>query len=576
MSKSKKLLLLSYFLIPGIIYAESDFLPFAAALFMEAFVSIHMSVFVLIPIAKMFSKDSNHKPLFWKLFAVRAAILLICDAMGYTQIALVDFFGVFIGAFIVVPILLAIKKPQNVGAIFGNISSLNTTTNKPLTNCPSCNAELKPTDKFCTSCGVPIVTALQTPIKGTLVKPIDFDPIYSLSEDKLLEEFIKKEMVKADIAIGRDIPSGVLKRKNALNVILAILLFAFMCLIFFHFPLYTYMLGIIIIIVFLVVTRKYDLMDYIVKEIKSRPNEKISNIIMNIKNSFVPDTSKTLRKITIAVALLAPLIIFYKPLIFYETIEDAYSIRFYTYGLTEYKNAYIPSSHNGKPVVSIRGNVFANMYFLETVTLPDSITEIRGEAFKNDIKLRSVKLPSNLTEIKGSTFENCNSLESIEIPDTVTRIGGHAFYNCTGLREVDISSNSQLNEIGSSAFRNCYSLKSITIPYNAYVNDRAFKNSPTQINYYRDDGTKLSYKTMTVVLYDNQTRMVELEDRQPFTLDLVYADYSNKTFQISYNEEPAFMLGKHTNTSYIINDDLIIEYYDCVKYSYLMVIVRYT
>ena len=38
-------------------------------------------------------------------------------------------------------------------------------------------------------------------------------------------------------------------------------------------------------------------------------------------------------------------------------------------------------------------------------------------------------------------------------------------------------------EIGSSAFRNCYKLNEIYLPRNAYVNERAFKNSPTKIIY---------------------------------------------------------------------------------------------
>lgn len=44
-------------------------------LFMEAFVTIHMSVFVLLPLSKLISKDNSRK-IFWTLFGVRIAILL--------------------------------------------------------------------------------------------------------------------------------------------------------------------------------------------------------------------------------------------------------------------------------------------------------------------------------------------------------------------------------------------------------------------------------------------------------------------------------------------------------------------
>ena len=47
-------------------------------LFMEAFVTIHMSVFVLLPLSKLISKDNSRK-IFWTLFGVRIAILLFFD-----------------------------------------------------------------------------------------------------------------------------------------------------------------------------------------------------------------------------------------------------------------------------------------------------------------------------------------------------------------------------------------------------------------------------------------------------------------------------------------------------------------
>ena len=39
-------------------------------LFMEAFVTIHMSVFVLLPLSKLISKDNSRK-IFWTLYRHR-------------------------------------------------------------------------------------------------------------------------------------------------------------------------------------------------------------------------------------------------------------------------------------------------------------------------------------------------------------------------------------------------------------------------------------------------------------------------------------------------------------------------
>ena len=78
---------------------------------LEAFVSIHMSLFVLKPLSEMLSKK-NPKKLFWIMFAIRAAILLFFDFRGNYEIFMVDFFGVFLGAFILVPIIAAITKTK--------------------------------------------------------------------------------------------------------------------------------------------------------------------------------------------------------------------------------------------------------------------------------------------------------------------------------------------------------------------------------------------------------------------------------------------------------------------------------
>ena len=81
---SKKLLWLIILLlfIPLVVNASSEYggseMPLFVALFVEGFVSIHMSFFVLIPLAKIFFKD-NYKKGFWVLFAIRAGILLFYD-----------------------------------------------------------------------------------------------------------------------------------------------------------------------------------------------------------------------------------------------------------------------------------------------------------------------------------------------------------------------------------------------------------------------------------------------------------------------------------------------------------------
>lgn len=341
-----------------------------------------------------------------------------------------------------------------------------------------------------------------------IVHAEDFDPLFAMPEEDCVEGFIKREMQRAGITEEQNlIPEDMLRRKNILNAILAVLLFVYISLFFFHFPMKTYVIGLLILVVYAFLTSRYQLIKYLKKEIRSRSQEKISNVVMNVKASMVPDYSKKLKWALMAVAVAGSLLLFSKPRIFYEQADDGYYVRFYVYGLTNMTTATIPDTYQGEKVVGLRGNTFSNMPFLTEVTLPDSITEIRGQAFKNCRSLERVTLPKNLTylggeafyrcssleevnlpagltEIRGNTFEECSSLLRIEIPDNVTRIGGHAFYGNTSLEEVVISPDSKLQQIGSSAFRCCDSLREITLPRGVSVNERAFKETPVRIDYY--------------------------------------------------------------------------------------------
>ncbi len=524
MKKFKKILFIILCLTPMIVFASGeDTLSIGEALFMEAFVSIHMSLFVLYPMAKMLAKDGNTKKLFIIFFVIRAAILLYFDFFVTPFIAVADFMGVFVGGFLIVPITGKItknKNPLETSAITvqdanGNIIDI------PKSTIPN---DIQ-------TAATQTAAAATTIVKETYVYPSHYASMYLLDDKTFLETYINQELSKIGLETNTKlIPEEILKRKKVFNLIFSLLLTAFTCLLFFHFNTFIYIGGVIILFGFFILTRRYNLLRYIIKEMQSRPQEKITNILMNIKTNFTEDNSKTTLLLGVLMAVILPTILFMNPRVMYEEIDDGYAIRFYTLGIKQPARVEIPSTHNGKPVLSIRGNVFANLTRVEEIILPDSITEIRGQAFENSKSLKTVKLPNNLvtlgggafrnctnlisisfpditieiggeaflnasslkevklpknlTEIRGNTFENCESLTYIEIPDKVTRIGGHAFRNCTSLSGVNISSNSQLEEIGSSAFRVCPNLHSIMLPPGVYVNERAFKESPTQIYYY--------------------------------------------------------------------------------------------
>ena len=560
-NRNKIFLIISLLLMPIMVYAGSEGgIDIYEAVSMELFTSIHMSLFVLLPISAMLFK-SNFKKAFIVLFTIRAAILLFCDFFVTPNIATFDFIMVFIGAFIVVPIIAIITKPltklsQKFEQKTEDIKSIAANANGKELRCVKCNALVKEDEPICAVCGTALDkntvvvsekiddSATEQPKKTVL--PTNFDKMYSLTEDKMLEEFIKKELIKAGYdKSSKLIQRDVLKRKNYMNIIFSLLVFVYITLIFFHFPIYTYIIGLIILFISFKSTRKYNLINYLKKQILARPNEKISNIIMNAKTNSVNNNSLKVFSISLILAITIPLVIFSSPRIIYEKTDGGYAVRYYTFGLTNYKTVTIPSTYKNENVVTLRGNTFSNMPLLESVNLPDTITEIRGQAFKNCLNLKEVNLPKkleylgggafynakalthielpntltylggesfygasslvevtlseNLSEIRGDSFEYCTSLQNITIPDKVTRIGGHAFYGDTALSKVIISENSMLREIGSSAFRQCSSLYEIAVPKNTYINYRAFKESPTRVFKYGEE-------------YDESEELDESED----------------------------------------------------------------
>ena len=148
MKKNKYLLLL--FLLPIIMGAKKvSNEEIIGALFMEAFVSIHMSLFVLLPLSKIICPPTiSSKKVFWILFAIRIIVLLTCDFMGFTAIAMIDFFGVFIGAFIFIPLLSLIAKPIR------KFIMKNNKMEKQLNMfCKKCGNKLNGTETNCSVCG---------------------------------------------------------------------------------------------------------------------------------------------------------------------------------------------------------------------------------------------------------------------------------------------------------------------------------------------------------------------------------------------------------------------------------------
>lgn len=363
----------------------------------------------------------------------------------------------------------SIKKNQNNTITPNVINSSKTTIQIKTENlvCQNCGHVGKPGDKFCTSCGTTLktetVTMSSNDNKSSYADPLDYEEDMTLTLEGYIQKHVNKELEKAGIDLkSKLIPSQSLKRQNILVAIFSVLLCFYISLIFFHFPTITYIIGLTILVVLFIFTIKFNFKSYIMKQIKARPSEKISNIIMSTKSTLVKNTSRIYLLIGCMIAICIPLVIFKDPKIFYEKMDNGYGVRFYAYGLTNKTTATIPSTYKGKNVVALRGNTFSNMPELTEINLPDTITEIRGQAFAGLEKLEKINLPKNLEYLGGGAFKDCTALKSIVIPSKVKEINGDTFNGAYSLRSVTLPEG--LERIGGSAFENCDSLTEVTIP----------------------------------------------------------------------------------------------------------------
>ena len=79
---------------------------------------------------------------------------------------------------------------------------------------------------------------------------------------------------------------------------------------------------------------------------------------------------------------------------------------------------------------------------------------MKGGAFSDCSSLQSIVIPNSVTEFGESAFHGCSSLQSIEISDNVTEVGESAFSDCTSLQPQPIEIPNSVTTIESLAFRN--------------------------------------------------------------------------------------------------------------------------
>lgn len=400
---------------------------------MEAFVSIHMSVFVLLPLSKIISKE-NSKKTFWTLFGIRAAILLFFDFFITTGIAIVDFFAVFVGAFIIIPIA-SVKSGKNI---------LNTNTiNNDIPQNEENNIEISQDNS-------PIVL---------------IDPTYLNNERTLLKNIVKGE-IESQGEDYRELSTAKLNiKRNIIILVFGLLTLICAVMYFFNISLTTCLIfEAIALLIYIIMAKRFNIINVISKQAKNNPNEDISQIVADIRNNKKTTLFPNFLKIglvTIA-AIFIPIIAFSSPKILYAPYGDGYAVIRYTRGMkAQDTEIIIPDKYKGKEVIAIGEKAFANTK-VTNVELPQNLETIKSKAFYNCSSLASIIIPEGVTEIRASAFENCSNLKNVSLPNSIVDIRASAFKNNTKLAKIELPDS--IEYLGASAFSHCSSLVEITIP----------------------------------------------------------------------------------------------------------------
>ena len=123
------------------------------------------------------------------------------------------------------------------------------------------------------------------------------------------------------------------------------------------------------------------------------------------------------------------------------------------------KEVIIPSEINGIKVKKLGDYMFCNYNALESVGIPDSVTEIGNGVFYGCWKIANIVIPDNVKSIGKKAFLDCKKLTSVIIPDGVTSIGNFAFTGCSGLENIKMPENIQY--VGDFAFEGTKWLKTL-------------------------------------------------------------------------------------------------------------------
>ena len=142
--------------------------------------------------------------------------------------------------------------------------------------------------------------------------------------------------------------------------------------------------------------------------------------------------------------------------------NDGFSMHLNVKNFTKANATSLKTIKTGNATFIIGGEILGRFPALEEIIFGEKLKDIGWSAFINNKKLTNVDFSActNLTTFGFSVFQNCTSLETVVLPNTLTNISTNVFNGCTSLKSVVLSTS--LTTVAASTFAGCTSLETVS------------------------------------------------------------------------------------------------------------------
>ncbi|MDE7158140.1 MAG: leucine-rich repeat domain-containing protein [Clostridiales bacterium] len=132
----------------------------------------------------------------------------------------------------------------------------------------------------------------------------------------------------------------------------------------------------------------------------------------------------------------------------------------------------IPDRVNGAPVTVLFDKLFRGHSEIQSVKIPDTVTDLGEFVFDGCMNLRRIELPPQLVCLWGNTFTRCG-IEEITLPNKLTALPPFAFKECRNLKKVICGAG--MRKIHAWAFSGCDHLTEVVHGKNVEIDPEAFQ-----------------------------------------------------------------------------------------------------